>query len=298
MAIGASMSFSVAPVVGRTAMLSGMEPAELLVWRFVTALLLIWLARAVWRPKVAIEPSGMIEISGRSWGLIGLIGLANGAGMIFFFFGLARLDASMTSMVLSTLPVVVLVILAFVGEPLTQRKVIRLTLAMSGLYLLIGPGGDVDMLGVGLVICAVLLFSSQLVITQSLVRKHDPQTLTRYVMTVMFVVVVVYWWFVDGNLQMPTALQWIYIALLGAIATFAARLLLYAAVQRVGSGQMALLMPLETLLSLTWSVLFLNERLSAIQWVGGLLILGSAVLAVQRLGFGGRKLRWRAWTRA
>jgi len=309
-AIGASVAFSIAPVVGRSALLAGMEPTELLVWRFSTAVLLIWSVtlyrdhrrerrkdRRKDRHEQSASTSGTEPIRARSFALISLVGLANGTAMICFFFGLARLEASITSMVLSTLPVVVLIILAFLGEPLTQRKIVRLVLAMAGLYLLIGPGGEVDMIGVGLIICAVLLFGGQLVITQSIVRKHDPQLVTRYVMTIMLLVITIYWWFQDGQLAMPNAQQWIYILLLGFVATFIARVFLYEAVKRVGSGQMSLLMPFETLLSITWSVLFLNERFSTIQWIGGLLILASAALAVQRLGFGGRKLRWRSWTR-
>lgn len=297
MALGASVAFSVAPVVGRSAILSGTEPTELLVWRFLTAVILIWLTRALFPSPNSSNGGGLEEVEARSLGLIGLVGLANGSAMICFFFALAKLEASMTSMVLSTLPVVVLVILAFLGEPLTQRKIARLTLAMAGLYLLIGPGGEVDMHGVALAMVAVVLFAGQLVVTQPLVRKHDAQTVTRLVMTVMLLVIFGYWWFRDGDLQIPSLREWIYIVLLGVIATFAARLLLYGAVRRVGSGQMSLLMPLETLLSITWSVLFLGEGLSAIQWLGGLLILVSAALAVRRIRLDNRKLRWRVWSR-
>lgn len=299
-AIGASISSSIAPVVGRAAILDGMQPTELLVWRFSTAVILIW-AATLYRDrrqngnKIAATTSEPINL--RAFALISLVGLANGTAMLCFFFGLVRLDASITSMVLSTVPVVVLIILAFLGEPLTQRKIVRLLLAMVGLYLLIGPGGEVDMVGVGLIACAVLLFGSQLVLTQSIVRKHDPQLVTRYVMTIMLVVITIYWWFQDGQLQMPTPRHLFYILLLGFVATFIARVLLYEAVKIVGSGQMSLLMPFETLLSLAWSALFLQERFSTIQWIGGLLILASAVLAVQRIRLGGRKLRWRFWTR-
>ncbi|MEM7127291.1 MAG: DMT family transporter [Chloroflexota bacterium] len=297
LAIGASFSFSVAPVVGRAAILSGIEPTELLVWRFLSAVMLIWLTGVLFPPQTKNDQSGMEAVRLKSFGLICIVGLANGSAMICFFFALARLDASMTSMVLSTLPIFVVVLLAFFGEPLTQRKLIRLLLAMTGLYLLIGPGGEPDMVGVALALCAVMLFASQLVVTQSLVRKHDPQIVTRYVMTVMLLVIAGYWWVQDGQLQMPSIQGWLYIILLGVISTYAARLLLYAAVRRVGSGQMSLLMPLETLLAITWSVLFLNERLSTIQWVGGLLILVSAALAVQRIRLGDQPLRWRVWGR-
>lgn len=297
MALGASLAFSVAPVIGRSAMLAGMEPAELLVWRFLTAVGLIWLTRALFAPPNGSVQSDTEPVRALSMALICLVGLTNGVAMICFFFALQRLEASMTSMVLSTLPVFVLLILAFWGESLTRRKIVRLILAVGGLYLLIGPGGTVDMIGVGLAMTAVILFAGQLVLTQSLVRKHNPQAITRYVMTVMFLVIIAYWWAQDGQLQMPTPIIWIYIVLLGVVATYAARSLLYAAVRRVGSGQMSLLMPLETLMSITWSVLFLNERLSTPQWVGGLLILISAVLAVQRIRLRDKRLRWRVWGR-
>jgi drug/metabolite transporter (DMT)-like permease len=37
------------------------------------------------------------------------------------------------------------------------------------------------------------------------------------------------------------------------------------------------------LLSVLWSVLFLQERLSTWQWIGGFFILASAILAARRL---------------
>jgi drug/metabolite transporter (DMT)-like permease len=58
---------------------------------------------------------------------------------------------------------------------------------------------------------------------------------------------------------------------------------MFSGLQRIGGGQVALLVPLETLLSVLWSVLFLQEHLSLWQALGGVLILSSALLAIQRL---------------
>ena len=63
------------------------------------------------------------------------------------------------------------------------------------------------------------------------------------------------------------------------------RLLIFAAVSRIGGGQMAMLSPVETLMSIVWSSVFLDERLSPLQWVGGAFVLTSAVLALQRLEY-------------
>jgi len=53
-------------------------------------------------------------------------------------------------------------------------------------------------------------------------------------------------------------------------------------VREIGGAQFSLLAPLEMMLTVIWSVMFLQERLSAWQWVGGGLILVSAALAARR----------------
>jgi drug/metabolite transporter (DMT)-like permease len=71
---------------------------------------------------------------------------------------------------------------------------------------------------------------------------------------------------------------------------------MFNAVPRIGGGQMAMLSPLETFLSVIWSILFLGEHLTALQWLGGLLVMVSAALAIQRLSLG-RRPRWRVSAR-
>ena len=77
------------------------------------------------------------------------------------------------------------------------------------------------------------------------------------------------------------------------MSTYIARLTLYAAIRYVGSGQVTLLWPLQMMGGVILSVLFLQERLSLMQWAGGGLILFSAILA--RKGF--RNISFRLWQR-
>ena len=74
--------------------------------------------------------------------------------------------------------------------------------------------------------------------------------------------------------------------LLAVVSTWFARLSLFAAIRRIGSGQIALLWPLQTLTVIGLSVVFLNERLTLVQWIGGTFILVSALLAIERVGGG------------
>ena len=96
LAIGASISFSVAPVVARGAIVEGMDPTMLLVARFVIAVTLLVVTMALTHPA-------HFKIDGRGFVIISIAGLASGVAVLCFFWGLARLSASMTSMILSTI---------------------------------------------------------------------------------------------------------------------------------------------------------------------------------------------------
>ena len=291
LAVGASLSFSVAPVVARGAIVDGMDPTTLLVGRLVIAVTLLAATTALTRPA-------HLKIDGRGMVIVIIAGVASGIAMLCFFWALARLSASMTSMILSTMPLFVLVILAFLGEQFTWRNIARLALGLGGVYLVIGPGGEPDLIGVLLVLTATMLFAGQLVLTQFALKGRDSRTITLYMTMMMGVVVVVYWSTQGEAWVDPGWRGWLAIGILAVVSTFLARLLMYGAIQRLGSGQMSLLLPLETLLSVTWSVIFLHERLTTIQLVGGVLILASALLAIQRLGRARWRPRWRTWTRS
>jgi drug/metabolite transporter (DMT)-like permease len=79
----------------------------------------------------------------------------------------------------------------------------------------------------------------------------------------------------------PGLSGWIAILVMAVVSTYFARIAQFTAVRHVGGGQVALLWPLQTLLIILLSVIFLQEQMSLIQWMGGGLILSSALLAIQ-----------------
>jgi drug/metabolite transporter (DMT)-like permease len=286
MALSATLGFSIAPAITRGAILLGLNPNSLLVARMLISTFLLGGMIALTSPaRLKIDRLGLLVTS--------TAGLANGVGMVTFFWSLARVDASVASMIFSLNPLVVLGMLALRGEKLTHRHTLRLLLGLSGVCLLIGPGGRVDWLGATLVVVAVLSFAVQLVLIQWFLKSYDARTVTLYVVTAM-TAVCVGWWLIDGPAWRNPGWQgWLAIGVLAVVSTFLARLALFLGVRQLGGGQMALLIPLETLLAVVWSMLFLDERFSTWQWGGSGLILVSALLAVRRLGLTHRRLRWR-----
>ncbi len=271
-AIVSTVCFSVAPPIARGAILTGLAPTAVLVGRMAIALALLV-------AFIAITSPDRFGIKRRLGFIAFFSGVINGIGFIAFFAALTRLDASIASMLFSLSPLVVLGLLALRGERMTQRHVVRLALGVGGVYLLIGPGGEVDMVGVALVLVTVFTVSLHLVMTQWYLPNIPARTVTLYVNLGVMAVCLIAWWLAGWPWTPPGPTGWASILALAVISTFLARLLLFAGVRRLGSGQISLLAPLETLLTVIWSFLFLGERLTAVQWIGGLFILLSMALA-------------------
>jgi drug/metabolite transporter (DMT)-like permease len=136
-----------------------------------------------------------------------------------------------------------------------------------------------------------------LVLIQWFLNGYDARTITFYVVTMMTVVNLGLWLVEGGEWHGLGWSGWFIIFVLAVVSTYLARLAMFEGVRHLGGGQIALLLPLETLLAVVWSVLFLGERLAFWEWVGGGLILLSALLALRRLNWTRWRPRWRAWSR-
>lgn len=290
LAFFASFSFSFAAPIARGVILTGMASTTLLVLRLCIATFFFGLTIVVMNPRLFL-------VSRQTLLITTFAGATNGLGMMFFFWALERVNASIASMVISLIPLVVLSLLALRGERFTYRHLIRLGLGLGGVYLLIGPGGTVDPHGVLLLMIAILCFSCQIVMLQWYLKGQDVRTVSFYISVGMAAVVVIYWFSQGAPWQTPPTQSWLLIFALAFLSTFIARLSFVAAVDHIGGGQMTLLTPLETLLTVFWSILFLQEHFTPLQWVGGALVLSSALLAIQRLHIAKWRPRWRNWTR-
>lgn len=277
LAIFATVCFSVAPPLVRFAIVDGFDSTTLLLARMV-------IASTMFGVFFAVTDHQKLRLSRQGIAASALVGVINAVGMMLFFTALGMLEASLASMILALSPPIVLSLLALRGERLTRRHLVRLGLAMIGVYLLVGPSGQVNWLGAALALVATFLFSLQMVLTQWTLVSYHTRTVAFYVTASMTISVAIWWVFRGAPWTTPTLTGWLIVLVLAVVSTFIARLAFFAAMGRIGGAQVSLLGPLETLLSVTWAIIFLHERLEPVQFVGGALILASALLAVQRLG--------------
>lgn len=270
--------FSTNTPVARAVILQDMQPLTLVVSRFVGAALLFgftMLVTPLGRAKGEEAPLNRRII------LICLLsGGINGFTLTAYYSALSYVSASLTAVLgIAMFPSMTLIILAIGGEKLTRRRLLRLSIALLGIYLLLGLSGRIDPIGLLLIFVAATTYAMHIVSVQWYMKPYNTWAVASLMISGSAVVVVILWLVSGTPRYVPGAIGWLVIAYQIVILTFVGRTVIYAAIDRIGSGQMALLTPIETVLTIVWSALFLDEVLTTNQLIGATLILISALLA-------------------
>lgn len=281
LALASTIAFSTGPTIVKFTQNLGLNTNLILAARFVLSTLMLGALGQLTPSRLRLAPG----IAATAFG----IGLVNGVSMLTFFWSLTVIHTSVAAMLFSLYPLAVLGLLALRGERFTRRQFIRLALGLGGVYLLVGPGGNVAVVGIGLVLVSVLFSAVATVLMQWTLQGYEAQAVTFYTVAGITVMVLTFWAVQGIQWQDPGALGWLAFLLLAVVNTILSRLMWFIANRNLGSGQVALLVPLETFLTTIWSVLFLQEQLTLTQWLGGALILSSALFAIPALS----QARWR-----
>lgn len=266
------LSLSIAPTLIKLGLSADDAPIPLLSARLLVAAVILWVIIALFQPHLfRIDRHGLLSCMA--------LGLANSISLSSFYMALGYIDASLATVIFASHPIVVLVILQWRGEVLNRRKIMRLLLAIIGIILLIRISGQIKWQGVLFAMSTATFYGVFLVLLQELVHDYPTPQVTLYVITTMAVIVgAAFLLFYPVNFNFSST-GWTVIFITGVISTVVARYAIFTGVQRIGSSQTALLGPIETLMIVTWAVLFLHESLNSWQILGGSFIILSALLA-------------------
>jgi drug/metabolite transporter (DMT)-like permease len=270
----AVVCMSIMPTLVKVGLAEAVDPFTLLALRLLTATATLWIVLLVFSPHlVRIDRRGLVGC--------GVVAAANSTSLLTYYVALTYIDVSVAHMLFSLFPVAALLFLAFRGERITQLSLLRLGTAILGVYLLIGPGGQVHTTGVLLVLGSAAAYALYLTLSQWHLSEYPPQTVTLYVISLMTLVTVAVRLLQFEPWKPLSPPGWGVVLATGLVSTVLSRLAIFAGLQRIGGGQTALLGTTEVFLAVLWAMLFLGERLSPIQWAGGLLVVGSAMLSVR-----------------
>jgi len=169
------------------------------------------------------------------------------------------------------------------GDRASWRTLLRVALAMLALGIITSFSGEpVSFIGVGLMLANALMFAGTVVLSQYVLYEMPPQTAALYVLTAMAGVVTVTWLTVGAPLDAGAVGQAVpFIAALG-LTTALSRLAIFTSVKVMGSMQTAVLGITEIGVTLLLAALILDDSLTALQWLGVMLLFGSILLIRSR----------------
>lgn len=268
--IASAVFLGLAPVFGKQALLSGFSPLAVVAIRTGLAALLLLLPMLIFRRKFFyIYPVGLVGCL--------LAGFTNGIGSILYYAALARLDTSIGQLLYSFYPLFVAFWLLMDRQPLSRVTILRLALALPGTYLLLAASHNhIDLMGAFMMVLAAILYALHLLINQRVLYEVPAPTVTFYTLLSMAITVIAFYLLFDRSVPETGTPWWPVLAM--ALITFLSRISLFLGVKHLGSLQTSLLGLGEILITIILAVIFLGDRLSLLQCLGGLMLLLSMLL--------------------
>ena len=274
-AIGAALAFSSSTVVGKH-LLDAYGVASLLWWRFSLAAVALWVLLAIRRRRGGPNPLDAPVAQ-----LLGL-GVAFAAVVSAGFIALQRLDASIYIVLVYVYPVLVVIGSAFVGIRPAKGTWMALVLVMVGIVLtvpeLFAGTSTVSVVGVLLTLLQAVLLAAYMIANGKVLARVD--SLTNAAWTMLGAAVTMLPFALAGGLTMPSttriALETLMFAL---VPTVLSTLLMFQAMRDVSAAVVSMIMPLEVVLAMVWSVIFLGDHIRLIQWLGAAVVIAAVLLA-------------------
>ena len=285
-------SYGSGPFLAKSVYATGADWLTLLAWRFTFATVVSW----GWLLAVPGNRAGLRRVHRRHAVALLASGTLFAVNASCAFASLETVPVSLNELILTIYPVVVAVLTLQFGRRLQGRRAwTALAVAMLGVALTIGgvqAGGDP--LGIALAIGSPLVYAVYLVLTARIAgerrgafahEQSEPPTPP----AVAGALLVTGTWIVlltaaavtrEPALpgQVPAA-AWPGLIGVGLIPGALAIQALYAGAARIGAAQAALLSTVEPVFAVTLAILLLGERLSTIQVLGGILVLGAVVVS-------------------
>jgi drug/metabolite transporter (DMT)-like permease len=196
-----------------------------------------------------------------------------------YFAALRHIPAGLAALLLYSFPALVALLQVFVfRERLGRVKWLAVVLALGGTALTVDlEAGAAKPEGILLGLLAALLYAVYVVLSARLAGEAGPLATSTLILcsasATMGVLVVM-----RGAAFPTTSTGWVAVLALALVSTVAAVLLFFIGMVRIGPVNTSLMSTLEPLTAVVIGALFMGERLSARQLLGGLLILFAAVM--------------------
>ena len=268
-----SLAFGSMAIFARIAYASGVDPITLLFLRFAIAAIAMTAIVIAARVKL---PSKRDIAALVAMGGIGYVGQS-----MSYFTALQYASAGLVALLLYIYPVLVTLLSAFVHhERIGRTRIIALVIATAGSLLTVDPRGGGSRAGITLALLAAVIYSLYVVFSARLTARAGALASSMFIMVAATSVYGVL--AMSRGLKLPTKNSgWFAIIALALVSTVIAIVAFFAGMKLIGAASAAMISNLEPLFTIVLATMFLHEKLSALQIVGGLFIMTGAFLVAR-----------------
>ena len=264
----AAASYGFLSILGKLALESGVDVLPLAAWRFLIGAAVVWGVLAVRRRP--LPPM-------RRWTGLAALGLLYAVDSLAYLAALQWVPASTAVLLFYVYPVVVVLMAAvFLGERLTRRKLAATATALAGCALTVGGGVSGGRpLGIALVVFAMLALSTYIVASRPIMAAlpaHGSAAVT--LTSTGLILTAAALGFGDMRLGGGTP-GLLYVLAISLLCTSLPITLFLVGIRHVGAGRAAVYSTIEPLVTVSLAAFVLQERIGALQYVGGSLILAA-----------------------
>jgi drug/metabolite transporter (DMT)-like permease len=266
-AVVAAAAFASLAILGRWAL----RGSTLLQWRFLLAALVlvpfgVFRTPLPRRTRLVLLGSGFVYTAQTS----------------FYFQSLDRITAGTTALLLYLSPAFIVGYSMLLGRRPSRGQTIATFLALAGLAVILGgpSAADADAIGLAFGAAAGATFAGYLLLGELAFGGVPPLTITAYSMAGAVIGFTVLELIIERELTVPSGTrQWLLVAAVVVVPTLLAIPMMFAAIARIGAGPTAIISTSEPAFTLAFAAVLLAEPIRLPQLLGGVLILGAAVLA-------------------
>ena len=278
--IASAIAFGAMAIFGKLAYDAGVGILTLLFVRFSIAAPVLWIGAARSGERLFSGATRRTLLAALA---LGAVGYALQAGL--YFAALARMDASLLSMLLYTFPAMVTVAAIALGrETASRRRTGALLVSSGGLALvLLGAGaGTFDWLGAALGLGAALTYTAYILVSDRVGGELRALPLSALITTgaaITFGLACA----ASGSFDTGFAsVGWLGLTAIEIVSTVTPIALFFAGLRRVGPSTASILSTLEPLTTVALAFVVFGETLSAVQVTGAALVLAAAVWLQRR----------------
>lgn len=210
-------------------------------------------------------------------------GAALGFNWVALFEAYRLLNVSLATLIYYVGPMLILLLSPVLfREKLTRQKLLAVGIVAVGLVCISGSiaFGDMNTAGLLTAMLSALFYASLIAFNKRITRTPGMQT-AAIELDVAFVVVLVYVLLTVG-LPHPKASDVPFIAVIGLVNTGLAYVLYFSGLQKLPGQSVALISYVDPVSALLFSALLLNEKMTPVQVIGAVLIIGGAMLGELR----------------